>query len=383
MKIPLAERIRPKDLQDWVGQCSIFGPGSLLREAVQKDQLFSFVLYAPPGTGKTTLCRMIKAHTKNRFFQMNAVTAGVKDLRAVIDEAKAWKDRQSVGSVLFIDEIHRFNKSQQDALLAAVEAGEIILIGATTENPSFELNSALLSRLRVFRMEALGQQELLEILDRGFKILSEESSVLLEDGALELIARLSQGDARMALNALENLGTNINHQNIAQYFEKAALKHDKTGDLHHQIVSAFIKSMRAGESDAALYYLARLWEAGEDPKYIARRMLIFASEDVGNADLRAIALCNAVRQAVEFIGRPECFYALSQGVLYLSRAAKSREAGDQFMKAQKKARAFGPVAPPKFLMNAVTPLDRELGRGSPKKPNEGFLPKEVEKSLFD
>lgn len=373
---PLAERLRPKTLEDWVGQSDLLAPDSVLRRAIETDQIFSFILYAPPGSGKTSLCRIIQAQTKKRFVAINAVTSGVKDLKVIIEEAKLWKDRSQRETVLFIDEIHRFNKSQQDALLAAVERGDLILLGATTENPSFEINAALLSRARVFRMEALSEEDLLHILQRAKKLLEEEKGTTAEisDEDLRLLAKEAHGDARVAIGAFEVLFPDLSLSRIQKFFARPQLSHDKSGDLHYQIISAFIKSMRAGQTDAALYYLARLWEAGEDPKFIARRMLIFASEDVGNADLRAIALANAVKGAVEFIGRPECFYALSQGVIYLSKAAKSREAGDRFQKALAQVRRSGPVSPPRFLINAVTKLDKELGRGAKALPGESFFP---------
>lgn len=380
--IPLAERLRPKDLSEWVGQSELLGPKSILRSSIENDEIFSFILYAPPGSGKTSLARIIQERTKKRFFSLNAVTSGIKDLKAVIEEAKAWKQRANIESILFIDEIHRFNKAQQDALLHAVERGDIILIGATTENPAFEVNAALLSRLRVFRMEALHKEDLLEILRRGKKLLEEDQSIQssIRDQDLEILARESHGDARVAIGALEVLFPDLSLLRIQKYFERPYIAHDKSGDLHYQIISAFIKSMRAGQTDAALYYLARMWEAGEDPKFIARRMLIFASEDIGNADLRAIALANAVRSAVEFIGRPECFYALSQGVIYLSQAPKSREAGDRFQKALETARRSGRLSPPNFLINAPTRLDRELGRARARQENESFFPVGLESS---
>jgi len=306
------------------------------------------------------------------------VHSGVKEVKASIEEAKAWKDRQSRETILFIDEIHRFNKAQQDALLQAVELGEITLVGATTENPSFEVNSALLSRLRVFRLEALREEDLLKIIYRAKSLLEPGELTTSEDRAFEKIAELAQGDARVALNAFEWCLPEVTFAKVEALFAKKFLFHDKQGDLHHQVVSAFIKSMRAGEGRAALYYLARMWEAGEDPLYIARRMVIFASEDIGNADLKALALANAIRHSVEFVGKPECFYALSQGVLYLSSAPKSRQAGDEFQKALEKVRATGAKAVPGFLTNAPTALDRSLGRGRTRGQDESFLPLELE-----
>ena len=378
--IPLSEKLRPKNLEEFVGQTRILSPGKPLYEAIKNDRLFSFVLYAPPGCGKTSLCRLIKQTTKNRFRALSAVSSGVKDVKAAIEEARAWKQREDVDMVVFIDEIHRFNKGQQDALLGAVEAGEIILVGATTENPSYELNSALLSRVRVFRMEALNAQDIKTLLLRARDHLQTENGEISDD-AIDKLIDFSQGDARIALNAVEQALPNVTAEKVSQLFERKLLQHDKSGEMHYHVVSAFIKSMRSGQTEAALYYMARMWEAGEDPLFIARRMVIFASEDVGNHDLRAIALSNAVRHAVEFIGRPECYYALAQGVIYLSRAQKSREVGNLFDKAMRQVKEGGSLNVPDFLVNAPTKLDRELGRGRKQNKGESFLPKEL--NLFD
>lgn len=374
--IPLAERLRPKSLEDWVGHEEVLSPGKPLFEAIQKDELFSFILYAPPGTGKTSLCQLIKKYSKNRFVSMSAVTSGVKDLKAVIDEAKAWKDRQNKDSIVFIDEIHRFSKSQQDALLGAVESGTILLIGATTENPSYELNAALISRMKVFHLSPLREVDLEKILGRAIELLA----VQIPSDLLERIAKTAQGDARAALGTLELLAKDPTEKRLSEILGAKSLYYDKYGDQHYQVISAFIKSMRAGQMEAALYYLARMWEGGEDPLFIARRMVIFASEDVGNADIRALALANAVKNAVEFVGRPEAYYALSQGVIFLSRAQKSREAGDLFSKAVSKVQRTGPKPVPAFLINPVTSLDRELGRGEARSDGESYLPEGVEDS---
>lgn len=371
---PLAEKLRPKQRDEWVGHSVVMNQ---VWDAFQQERFFSFILYGPPGSGKTSLAHLIKKSTRLRFFSLNAVTSGVKELRSIIEEAKLWQQRQNLGSILFIDEIHRFNKAQQDALLNAVERGDIILIGATTENPSFEVIPALLSRVRVFRLEALSGEEIFLILKRAVENLSRSSETFeIDEGALEKIAELCHGDARLALNAVERLFPQIKLQRVEQYFERKFLAYDKAGQNHYDVISAFIKSMRAGEEGAALYYLARMWDAGEDPKFIARRMLIFASEDVGNADLKALAMANATRQAVEFVGRPECFYALSQACSYLSRAPKSREAGEKFQKALDLVKKRGHQRPPNFLTNAVNSLDRKMGKGGARRSNESFLPKE-------
>ncbi|MDB5036612.1 MAG: family ATPase [Bacteriovoracaceae bacterium] len=370
---PLAEKLRPKSLEEWVGHSDVMSSGKPVYEAIKNDRLFSFVLYAPPGTGKTTLCQLVKKYTKDRFISLSAVTSGVKDLKAVIEEAKAWKDRQDRNTVVFIDEIHRFNKSQQDALLNAVENGTIVLIGATTENPSYELNSALISRLRVFRLAPLTEEDLMNILRRASRM--EEISI--DENLLKIISKQSQGDARMALGIFEILAPEPTEKRLREIIQSKIIYYDKAGEEHYQVISAFIKSMRASQVDAAMYYLARMWAGGEDPLFIARRMVIFASEDIGNADIRALALANAVKNAVEFVGRPECYYALAQGVMFLARAPKSREAGDAFQKALKKVEAKGPRPVPNFLINAVSKLDRELGRGEPRDDNQSYLPKGI------
>lgn len=373
--IPLAERLRPKKLEDWVGQEHLLGTDGLLRAAFERDEFFSCVLYAPPGVGKTSLCRLIKQSTKkNRVVLLNAVTSGVKEVREVIEGAQLWKRSQGQGTILIIDEIHRFNKAQQDSLLGAVEAGDVILIGATTENPSYELNAALLSRLKVLRLDPLSKEQLRLIADRAIAVLKEDRPLEVEEEALQDLADFVAGDARLLLNLIERASPKLTKNSLGRLMRDQSVKHDRQGDLHHQIVSAYIKSMRAGETEAALYYLARLWIAGEDPLYMARRMMIFASEDIGNADLRGLAVANAIRQSVEFVGRPECYYALAQGTIFLSRAAKSREAGDMFQKALEKAERYGAVSPPPFLMNQRTPLDKELGRGRERLPDESFEP---------
>ncbi|PIR21791.1 MAG: AAA family ATPase [Deltaproteobacteria bacterium CG11_big_fil_rev_8_21_14_0_20_45_16] len=375
--IPLPERLRPQTLEDWLGLESMGASLQNLFEAIRNDSVFSFILYAPPGTGKTSLALLIKKHTKSRFFQINAVSSGVKDLRDIFEQARAWKQRADQDSVLFVDEIHRFSKSQQDALLSAVEKGEVTLIGATTENPSFELNAALLSRVKIIYWDRLGSESLLEILQKGFELLKAENTsteIKLDEDFLKILSESTDGDARQALQTLERLFPTLTRTRLADELKKAFLKHDKDAELHHQIVSAFIKSMRANETEAALYYLARLWEAGEDPLYIVRRMMIFASEDVGNADLRALAAMNAIRSSVEFVGRPECYYALAQGTILLSEAKKSREVGDRFQKALEKVRRGGSLRPPAFLTNAVTNFDRKSGKGRPREEGESYLP---------
>jgi putative ATPase len=374
---PLAARLRPTKLDDWVGHQATLAP---LQKWIEADEFVSFILYAPPGTGKTSLFSIIQKTTqKYRVVLLNAISAGVKDVREAIDGARLWARTRQQGTLVMIDEIHRFSKSQQDALLAAVEAGDIILIGATTENPSFELNAALLSRVQVIRLEALKPSDIAQILWRANQLLLEtqELAYALTSEVVDLLAQAAGGDARAALKMLEQIKADPSLAAAQRAVQLNFLQHDRAGDLHYQVVSAFIKSMRAGQVDSAMYYLARLWEAGEDPLFIARRMVIFASEDVGLADLKALALANAVRNACEFVGRPECYYALAQGVMYLSQAPKSRRVGEEFQKALKQVQQHGALPPPDFLINAQSSLDREIGRGRPRQSGESYMP------LFD
>ena len=376
MNTPLAERLRPESLEDLIGQEEILSPGKPLYEAIVNDHLFSFILYAPPGVGKSSICFLIKNYTKARFKAVSAIQVGVKEVRAIIDEARAWKERQEKQTVLFLDEIHRFTKSQQDSLLGAVERGDIILIGATTENPSFEVNAALLSRLQVFRMEALNDAAILKILEKA-KDLSEDRLQDCEDEALQILAKESSGDARKALRLFEAALPALTKERISELLQTQTFLYDKSGDQHYEVISAFIKSMRASQTMAALYYFVRMWEAGEDPLFIARRMVIFASEDIGNADLRALALANAVRQSVEFIGRPECYYALTQGILYLAEAKKSRHVGEAFWKASDLVKKTKNAPVPKFLTNAASKLDKSFGKGRGRQEGESYLPPEA------
>lgn len=372
MNSPLAEELRPKTLKDLVGQEEVLSPGKPLYEAIKNDQLFSFILYAPPGVGKSSICFLIKQYTQARFKAVSAIQIGVKEVRAIIEEAKAWKERQNKQTVLFLDEIHRFTKSQQDSLLGAVERGEIILIGATTQNPSFEVNAALISRLQVFRLEALSNDSILQILLKA-KDYVKNRIEFCEEEALQILAQEASGDARKALRLFEASLPTLSKERISKLLQTQTFLYDKSGDQHYEVISAFIKSMRASQTEAALYYFVRMWEAGEDPLFIARRMVIFASEDVGNADLKALALTNAVRHAVEFVGRPECYYALTQGVIYLSQAKKSRHVGEAFSKAQELVKKTKNAPVPRFLTNAVTSLDKEFGKGRARE-DSGFLP---------
>ena len=319
-RAPLAERLRPHSLDEMVGQQHLLGEDGILRRLIEQDQLASVLLWGPPGTGKTTLARVIAQTTRSHFISFSAVLQGVKDIREVV--AKAQQERSYYGrrTLLFIDEIHRFNKAQQDALLPWVENGDITLIGATTENPSFEVNSALLSRSRVFVLEPLATEDIQQLLKRALSVQEGLGPLQLgiEDKALEFIAEQAHGDARSALNALEvaaakATGKVIQLNDAAAAMQKSPLLYDKGAEEHYNVISAFIKSMRGSDPDAAIYWLARMIEAGEDPLFIARRMVIFAAEDVGNADPRALQLAVATQQAVHFIGMPEGAHPIGPG----------------------------------------------------------------------
>ncbi|SHH29744.1 putative ATPase [Caloranaerobacter azorensis DSM 13643] len=333
---PLAERMRPRTLEEFVGQEHIIGKGRLLYRAIQADKLTSLILHGPPGTGKTTLARIIANTTKLYFEQINAVTSGIKDIREVIENSKERLGFHNKRTILFIDEIHRFNKSQQDALLPYVENGTIILIGATTENPYFEVNKALLSRSMVFKLEPLTKEQIKVILLRALKDKERglgNLNIEIKKDALEHIINTANGDSRIALNALELavLTTSASEDGIIHItldivedcIQKRAVKYDKNGDEHYDTISAFIKSMRGSDPDAALYWLAKMLHAGEDPKFIARRIIICASEDVGNADPNALTVAVAAFKALDFIGMPEGKIPLAQAVTYIAAAPKS------------------------------------------------------------
>ncbi|MDI3547670.1 MAG: putative ATPase [Halanaerobiales bacterium] len=333
---PLAYRMRPRNLDELYGQDEIVGEGKLLRRAIEADRIQSLIFYGPPGTGKTSLAQVIARQTRADFVRLNAVTSGVKDLREVIKRARNNLALHKQKTILFIDEIHRFNKSQQDALLPAVEEGIIIMIGATTENPYFEVNSPLLSRSRIFRLNPLEKEDILRILKNALQDKERGlGSYDLEIGEKELlyIAYLADGDARTALNALElavlttppgpDGKIRINKEIIAESLQKKVLNYDKQGDNHYDTVSAFIKSMRGSDPDAALFWLARMLEAGEDPRFIARRIIVHAAEDVGVADPVALQIASAAAQAVEFVGMPEARIPLAEAVIYIATAPKS------------------------------------------------------------
>ncbi len=365
---PLAERIRPKTLDEFKGQNKLVGKGKPLRLMIENDSLSSFILWGPPGTGKTTLAKIISSQTKSEFYQINAVSAGVKDIRKIIELAKenAFYNKKTI---LFIDEIHRFNKAQQDALLSSVESGEIILIGATTENPSFEVIPALRSRARVYVLEELSKKDLEEILNTALKKDEFLSKLNIKNIDKEYLIYLSGGDARIMLNILEaaviqelnqpeiNLTKEV-LQNIVQ--QKDTL-YDKAGEEHYNVISAFIKSMRGSDPDAALYWLARMLEGGEDPLFIARRMIIFASEDVGNASPNALVLAVNTFNAIEKIGMPEGRIILAQCTTYLAAAPKSNAAYKGIERAIADVKSKPVYKVPLHLRNAPTKLMKELG----------------------
>ena len=352
MNEPLAARLRPETLADFVGQSHLVGPGKPLAEAIKKQHRFSFILWGPPGTGKTTLARIYAHALGAEFFELSAVSAGKADIRAVIE---ATTDRPKV---LFLDEIHRFNKAQQDFLLPYVEAGELTLIGATTENPSFEVIAALRSRAQVFTLNTLQPEELQTILARSGHTLSTEAE--------DWLIQMANGDARHMLTVLEaasELYDTITVETLTEALQNQYLRYDKGGDEHYNTISAFIKSLRASDSNAALYYLARMVEAGEEPKFIARRMVIFASEDIGMAQPTALVVANEVFRAVETIGYPECAINLAHGVVYLATAKKDRRAYDGLRAAQQDVRTHGNLPIPLNLRNAPTTLMKEQGYG--------------------
>ncbi len=367
---PLAERMRPHTLAEVLGQPQLTGEGHLLQKVVGSDKVPSLILWGPPGTGKTTLARVIARATQSEFVALSAVLAGVADLRKAIAEAKARWNEHRVRTTLFIDELHRFNKAQQDALLPHVEAGTFTFLGATTENPSFEVNAALLSRCRVLVLHALEESDLVALLERArVSPVGLQSRVLLEAEAAQAIAQASFGDARKALTTLEVAasqvadGGTITVAIAEEALQAKTLLYDKAGEEHYNVISAFIKSLRGSDPDAAIYYLVRMLESGEEPRFIFRRMVIFASEDVGNADPRALALAIDALQAFELMGLPEAVLPLTQAVSYLAMAPKSNAALTAYAAARKAVLDHGPLPVPLKLRNAPTKLMEGLGYG--------------------
>ena len=374
MREPLAARMRPRTLDEFVGQEQIVGPGRALRRAIESDQAPSMILWGPPGTGKTTLAQIIAHQTGAHFAGLSAVSAGVADLRRVVADAHKLR-AAGRRTVLFIDEIHRFNKAQQDAVLPYVEDGTVTLIGATTENPSFEVNSALLSRSRVFVLKALADEDVRTLIERALhdeeRGLGKQQIELAAD-ALDALVNLANGDARSALSTLEFASSSaaqrdgvrvVDVQTIADALQRRATGYDKGGDAHYDTISAFIKTIRGSDPDAAVYWLARMIDAGEDPLFIARRLVILASEDVGLADPRALPLVMAAQQAVHFVGMPEGFFPLAHAVLYLATAPKSNTVGRAYGAALHDVEATRNDPIPLHLRNAPTKLMKNLGYG--------------------
>ena len=390
---PLAERMRPRSFDELVGQQELLAPGQPLRAAIERDALQSIILWGPPGTGKTTVARLIATATRARFVAFSAVLSGIRDIKAVMAEAEATRRVSARRTILFVDEIHRFNKAQQDAFLPRVEAGDIALVGATTENPSFEVNAALLSRSKVFVLRPLTPPETIEILRRALDDRERGlggADLAADDDALDAIARHANGDARVALNLLELAATlagrsepgtaaasgaaadgdvappgagRIDRELLARAIQKRALLYDKTGEGHYNLISALHKSLRNSDPDAGVYWLARMVEAGEDPLYIARRLIRFASEDIGNADPAALSVAVGAKEAVHFIGMPEGNTALAQAVIYLATAPKSNAVYTAYSRAAADAHQQAAEPVPLHLRNAPTQLMQEHGYG--------------------
>ncbi len=370
---PLADRMRPETFEEFFGQNEIIGPDSPLRRAAQNDSLASLIFWGPPGCGKTTLARIIAEKTKSYFVKFSAVNSSIKDVRAAMKEARERRKFYDKGTILFIDEIHRFNKAQQDAFLPFVEDGTVVLIGATTENPSFEVISPLLSRSAVYVLKPLDEKAMKSVLLRALKDKEQglgKTKMKISEKALNKLVGFSNGDARTGLNNLEFVVNFLKSKNqfeikekqVSEVLKKQALRYDKKGEEHYSVISAFIKSMRDSDPDGALYWLARMVESGENPRFIARRMVIFASEDIGNADTNALVVATSVARAVEFVGFPEAQINLAHGVTYLATAPKDNSSYVALLKAKKDAKK-GSFGVPLHLRNAVTNLMKDLGYG--------------------
>src|SRR5215218_3296908 len=367
---PLAARMRPASLGEFVGQEHLLGRGSALRTAIEDGRPHSMILYGPPGTGKTTLARLLAVNARAAFEEASAVNAGRAEVRVVIERAQHRLQTSGERTIFFLDEIHRFNKAQQDTLLPAVEDGTVVLVGATTENPYFEVNSALLSRCRIYELRSLDEEHVLALLRRA---LGAERGIpdapRVDDEALEFLAARSAGDARTALSALELAAETVGGGGAVTLhvaedaLQRSAILYDKGGDLHYDLVSAWIKSTRGSDPDASLLYLAAMIEGGEDPRFIARRMVVLASEDIGNADPRALEVAVNAAHAVEHVGMPECALNLAQAAVYLALAPKSNASYRGLRRAQEWVRENGPVLPPAHLQSAAYPGARKLGRG--------------------
>ncbi|MCS7168665.1 MAG: replication-associated recombination protein A [Gemmatales bacterium] len=374
---PLAVRMRPRVLDEFVGQEHFLGPGKLLRRMLEADRLSSLIFYGPPGTGKTTLAYLIARMTRSRFRELHAAAVGLKEVRQELHEARHHAEATGVRTILFIDELHHFNRTQQDVLLADIESGIVALIGATTQNPFFALNAPLLSRSQIFTFEPLSTEQVLIILKRALQDKERglgTIAVQADEDALKYLAEVCDGDARRALNALEVAVLSSNDRPVKLTLEVAresvqrkVLEFDKSGDSHYDLASAFIKSMRGSDPDATIYWLARMLESGEDVRFIARRIVICASEDVGNADPRALLVAVAAQQAVEFLGLPECVFALAQAAIYVATAPKSNAVTKALQAARRDVQQGRTLAVPKHLQDASYSGAKQLGRG------EGYL----------
>ena len=363
---PLADKMRPTNLGEFYGQTDIVGKNSPIKKMIETDQITSLIFWGPPGVGKTTLAKIIAKETKSAFYELSAVTSGIKEIKEIIEKSKLNK-MNNVKTILFVDEIHRFNKIQQDAFLPYVESGDIILMGATTENPSFSVNSALLSRSKVYVLKSLDEKDIIKILKNAIDKYYPFKKI--DDDCLKKIVNISSGDARMALNTLENvmnLKSNkkkITMDDLNSILQSKTFLYDKNGEEHYNLISALHKSMRNSDPDAALYYLARMLESGEDPRYVARRLVRFASEDIGLANANALTQAINAYQAVTFIGMPECNVNLAQAVVYLSVSPKSNALEVGYMKAKDDAIETANLKVPLHLRNAVTKLDSDIGYG--------------------
>jgi putative ATPase len=404
---PLAARMRPRTLDEFVGQEHLVGPGRVLRRAIEADRISSFILWGPPGTGKTTLARIIAGATNAHFVGLSAVSAGVADLRKAIEEAARRRTQRGQRTILLIDEIHRFNKSQQDSVLHAVEEGVLTLVGATTENPSFEVNSALLSRSRVFVLRSLRPEDVGNVVQHA--LLDAErglggQNLALASDALAALVGFADGDARIALTGLELAAAaatpdgkgkrTIQVRDVEEALQQRALRYDQSGDQHYDIISAFIKSIRGSDPDGALYWLARMLEAGEDPLFIVRRMVILAAEDVGMADPQALVVAVAAQQAVHFVGLPEGYLPMAEAAIYLATAPKSNSAIASYGRAREAVEKLGNLPVPLHLRNAPTGLTKSMGYGrgyeyahdfaanDPQRYRQRYLPDGVEAGLY-